>query len=183
MSSTVDYGQYNLYAAIIIGFATISIAILLYLKQKKKIGLIYNQNQTLSLLSVKDNIKDKIEIKYDGQQVTNLYLTTASIKNIGNVPIRQSAFVSPIRIRYNEKIIDCTVIRMIPKGIDIKLNLNVDENLVECEFDLLNPKDSFTLQFISLEKLSKVSIICRIEGLSEIKVTYPSSLITINYNN
>ena len=52
---------------------------------------------------------------------------------------------------------------------------------VHCKFNLLNPNDYFTLQFVSLEKLSTPEINPRIEGLSKIDIV-GSNVVQPDFN-
>jgi hypothetical protein len=139
-----------------------------YYLQKKKKSLIFEELQNLSVINIKNDFKDKIEIKYANKLVTNLFVLTAKIKNNGNTSIKKNDIVSPVRISFNENFIECIVIGSSPEGIEINLQV-INDNTVECDFNLLNPRDHFTLQFMSLERLSIPKIVSRIDGLSKVK--------------
>ena len=146
--------------------ATISVPLILHYMGNKKKRLVFKELQNLSVIDVRrKDFKDKIEIKYAGKLVDNLFVSTAKIKNKGNLPIKESEILKPIEITFDKKILDCNVIEVSPRGIDVTLNTNSEGNSIRCEFNLLNPRDYFTLQFVSLEKLSTPVIISRITGL------------------
>ena len=142
--------------------------------QKKKKSLIFEQLQSLSVKN-KNILEDKFEIKYSDKLVNNLYVSTAIILNNGNLSINENDIIEPIKISYDETLIDCNVIEVDPKGIKVDQYANIDENSFEFKFNLLNPGDSFTLQFISLEPLSIPIITSRINGLSKINITSVST--------
>ena len=144
--------------------------IIFYLGNKNK-KLVYEELQNLSVVNLNKGFKDKIEINYSGKTVNNLFVSTATIINKGRLSIKKNDIIKPIEISFNKEVIDCNIIDVNPKGISISLNVSPKGNSVECEFDLLNPKDNFTLQFVSLEKLGTPNIISRIEGLSKIEIT------------
>ena len=80
------------------------------------------------------------------------------------MPISKNNVIQPIKISFNEKFIESTVLKTDPPNRDISLS-NLNENhSVECKFDLLNSHDYFTLQFVRLNKLTKPTI------LQELKV-------------
>jgi hypothetical protein len=150
------------------------VALVIYLLQRNRKRLVYDELQNLSLFGLNTSIKDKVEIKYAGKVVSDLHLLTVKIKNSGNVSIRKNDVVSPIKISYKQEFIECSVIEKFTEGLDIKLNVPVDGKYAEIEFDLLNPRESFVLQFVSLNRLSDPKIEYRIDGLS--RISYGSVL-------
>jgi hypothetical protein len=166
----MDNQSYSLYIGVIGIVVAIVVPIIIYYKQKKKKRLIYEEVLNLSVISINKDFKDKIEIKYCGRLVDHLFVSTATLKNKGTLSVKKSDMIKPIEITFDTKILDCNVIEINPKGIDVSLNANSEGNSIKCEFNLLNPHDYFTLQFVSLEKLSTPTIISRIEGLSKVNI-------------
>jgi hypothetical protein len=136
---------------------------------KKKKRLAYEELQNLSLFDKNAvNLKCNLEIKYDGNEVKNLFLLTVLIKNTGNVPIAKEDVHVPINLKFNHNFIECTVIKESIKGLNIKLTPSTNKDYVIIEFNLLNPGDYFVLQFVSLNQLSDHEIDFRIADLSVI---------------
>ena len=133
--------------------ATVSVPLILYYFGNKKKNLVFEELQNLSVVNIEKDFKEKIEIKYAGRSVNNLFVSTARIKNKGTLSVKKSEIIKPIEITFDKKILDCSVIEVNPKGIEVDVNTNSEGNSIECEFNLLNPRDYFTLQFVSLEKL------------------------------
>lgn len=149
-------------------FVAVVVPLYIYLKQRSRKSLIIEELQNSALIGVADRIKDKVEIKYSGNLVSNLYLSTFRVRNNGNVSIKKSDIVSPIKIKYDEEFIECSVINVFPRGIDVDLNDFLDGHSVDCVFNLLNPGDYFVLQFVSLERLTDPLIESRIDGLPNV---------------
>lgn len=166
---TIDIQTSGLYIGIIGVAAAIVMPIIVYYLQNNKKHLAYNELQNISLVSVNDNVKDKVEVKYAGKVVNNLYLLTVLFKNTGRVPIKNSDIVSPIKLEYKQKFMECRVIDKSTAGLDIKL-VSPDENSVLINFNLLNPGEYFVLKFVSLSRLSDPKIVLRISGLSRINI-------------
>ncbi|AKB22314.1 hypothetical protein [Methanosarcina sp. WH1] len=166
----MDSQTLNLYIGIIGVSVAIIVPLAIYYFQRKKKILAYEEIQNLSVVNIKKDFKDKMEIKYDGKVIDNLFVSTATLKNKGTLPIKISEILKPIEIVFDKKILDCSVIEVNPKGIEVTLNPNSEDNSINCEFNLLNPRDYFTLQFISLERLSTPIVISRIEGLSKVDI-------------
>lgn len=167
----MDYQIFGIYIGLIGVLVAVVVPTVTYFKQKEKKKLTFERLQSLSLININDDFKDKLEIKYADRVIRSLFLLTASIQNNGNLSIKKNDIITPIKISFPEKIIECVVLEENPKGIDVHLTINNDENLVECNFDLLNVGDYFTLKFVSLEELSLPTIIARIDGLSNISIS------------
>lgn len=103
--------------------------------------------------------------------VDNLFVLAVNIRNNGTLSIKKDEIIEPIKISYKEKFIECTMTGTNPEGIGVYLDITNDENSVDCKFNLLNPRDYFTLQFVSLQQLSNPTITSRIYGLSKIRIT------------
>ena len=133
--------------AIIIG---IVVPIVLYMLSKRKKKLICKLFPSLSLVDVRTEVKDKIKIYYDKKLVENLSMTKVKIRNNGNLPIRKADIVKPLEFNFgkNLRVIDHGVINTEPIGIAPNLEHNTENNLIRCSFDLLNPGDELTLQFV-----------------------------------
>ena len=139
--------------------------------QREKKGLIFEEIQNLSVIDINSELKDKIEIKYADKLVNNFFVLIANIKNNGILSIKKNEIIAPIKITFKEKLLECVVTGVNSPGIEVDLKINKDENSVECSFNLLNPLDYITLQFVSLEKLSTPTIASRIDGLSNVNIT------------
>lgn len=153
---------------VVIGAIT-TIPVARYLDKKKK-RLVFEELQNLSIIDVKKEFRDKIEIKYEGRLVDNLFVSTAMLKNKGSVPIKKSDAERPIEIIFDKEFLDCEVIDENPEGLDVNLAAHFLERSIKLEVNLLNPGDYIIFQFISLEKLNTPKVISRIEGLSKIDI-------------
>lgn len=171
MDMNLDYQTYNLYIGIIGVCAAIIVPIILHKLQKKEKRLVFEILQNSSVIKIDNNFKDEIETKYDKRLVNELFALTARIKNNGSLSIKKNDIITPIEINFKQQVIKCNVIERNPQGVEVYTTTNDDGNSVHCRFNLLNPHDDFTLQFISSEKLSTPTINSRIDGLSQIKIT------------
>ena len=169
MSDVLEISWIHILLAV---FAVI-VPIVLYTIGKRKKKLICKLFPSLSLVDVRTEVKDRIKIYYDDNLVENLSMTKVKIKNNGNLPIRKEHVVKPLEFNFGENlsVIDYRVINTEPKGITVNLELNNENNLIRCPFDLLNPSDEFTLQFVCLGESEELpNITARIEGIKQIGV-------------
>lgn len=178
---TIDVQKYGLIIGIIGAAAAIVVPSIVYYLQNKKKKLVFEEIQNLAVINVKKDFKDKIEIKYAGKIVHNLFVSTARFKNKGSLSIKENDIIKPIEIIFVKKILEADVIEVSPKCIEVQLDTISEGKSVQCKFNLLNPNDYFTLQFVSLEKLSTPEINPRIEGLSKIDIVGSNGVQS--YNN
>ena len=93
-----------------------------------------------------------------------------TLKNVGTEPVKQEHILKPIRFIFNEnsELIDCSIVRTNPEEIGVKPPIIEGKNVVTCTFDLLNPGESITLQFVFSGDPGIPKISTRIVGLSKI---------------
>ena len=161
---------------ILLGSITVIVAIIvpiiLYILSKRKKKLICKLFPSLSLVDVRTEVKDKIKIYYDEKLVENLSMTKVKIRNNGNLPIRKEDIIKPLEFNFGENlsVIDRRLIDTEPEGITVKLESNNENNLIRCSFDLLNPGDELTLQFVCLGESKELpNIGARIEGIKHVE--------------
>ena len=162
---------------ILLGSIAVIVAIIvpitLYILSKRKKKLICILFPSLSLVDVRTEVKDKIEIYYNKNLVENLSMTKVKIRNNGNLPIRKEDIVKPLEFDFGEilSVIGYSVIDTEPRGITANLEPNTENNLIRCSFDLLNPSDELSLQFVCLgENKELPNVTARIEGIKQVDV-------------
>lgn len=166
----MSYEEINVCISILAFIIATFLSVITILNQKEKKKLTFERLQILSPININGELKKELAVKYPGL-VSSLFLLIANIRNTGDLSIRDHDIITPIKISFPEKIIDCVVIEENPKRIDVRLTKNYEENSVECNFELLNVRDYFTLRFVSLEKLSLPTIVSRIDSLPRINTS------------
>ena len=71
-------------------------AFIIFFLQRRKKSLTYSVLTDSSVISVSDKIKDKIQIFYQNNAVSNLQLLEIRIKNTGNLPIKPDHYIEPL---------------------------------------------------------------------------------------
>src|SRR4051794_41137450 len=82
-------------AASILAVVAIIISVVLYRRGRARKALMCSFSDT-PLVSVRSEAKDEIQILYAGEPVTGVHLISFSLANVGNVPILESDYESPI---------------------------------------------------------------------------------------
>lgn len=149
--------------------------ILHYLQRKNKDltkDLTFQELQNSHVLSVSKELSDKIQKKFGDLEAINLFVLKIKVENPG-LPIKRSDLTEPIEFSFDKEFLECTCIEN-PKHIGVALSCSDDSKTEYCNFNLMTPHDYFTLQFVSLQKLSTPLINFRIDGLSKVDIVSSS---------
>ena len=158
-----------------IGFLTIIVSVLIFRKQQSRRGLNYEIISDTPILSIKAEVKDKVQILFDNKPVNHVRLIILRIWNSGNIPILPNEYIDPISIAFGEgaEIIDTDVLETSPGDIKEKArtSLKVDSGNVLLEPILLNSTDSLTIKILlTQQKVTKeLKIVSRIAGVNQIQ--------------
>ena len=156
------------FVGVVFALLAVIITVVIYFAQRKKKKLSYEIVSTTQLLGVKEEIKGKVKVLYEGSEVKNVHLLTIKFINTGNVPIASSDYERPLVMNVNEgaTVLTHEIINEEPENIGIKVDVD------GCEFNfspvLLNPKDSFTVKALVSDLEGKPKIDGRINGVKSI---------------
>lgn len=132
------------------GAVLTSIASIFIWKKTNKIrridGII---NDTSALLSFSEKIKDKLEIKYSGENAEAVYLFSIDIINSGTEAVRDQPV--GIRVDKSAQIVDYTFKTEPEIGFGDILEINKNGNALDLQIGLLNPKDCVSIELVSLD--------------------------------
>lgn len=102
------------------------------------------------LTDIDPDVKQKLEIDYDGQKVDSIYQVQFIIANTGDFPIRDIIRPLTLQIPNQAEVLDTNIIHIEPSGREINLQTikSTDINLVEFLFPLLNSGDYFVVKML-----------------------------------
>lgn len=168
-----------------VAIIAIIVSIWLYRKTKLKKAIACIFEEAISIIDIKTetDLDGLIEISYKNKPIKNLNLIRVRVVNTGNTTIRLSDIVEPLAFIFHPD----TILIKDPKERNKKpTNLRIGWELVsinpleiKCHFDLLNPKEEFTAEFLCTGNSSLPIPKARIEGISKIDNRYPPSEIEI----
>jgi hypothetical protein len=168
-NSKMDFWQDPTFQFIIlaaIAIITIIITVVLYWKQRQKKKLSFALLST-PLLSVKNEIKKKVQILYDGKPVDQVHLAVVKIINPGNTLIEKKDYETPIILDFGKdsEILSGSMTEAEPKGL--KPTWRTQGSAMTIEPLLLNSGDNFTFNLL-VKGYEDMSITGRIAGVKEI---------------
>ncbi|GAB6076464.1 hypothetical protein [Desulfurobacterium crinifex] len=107
----------------VIGGITIILGISQVILIRKKKELCYELLQNIPLIKIDSNVKNRIEIFFDGKNVSDVSLILFRIINSGNVPITRDDIIKPIIVNFgdNSKILELSIERKKPPNIEMDI--------------------------------------------------------------
>jgi hypothetical protein len=157
-----------------IGFLTIIVSIIIFRKQVNQKGITYEIISNTPILSLKEDVRDRVQVLFDSKPIVNVRLVILKIWNSGNIPISPYEYHDPIRFEFgkNAEILDTDVLETVPTDnrAKVKASLKLDKESVMLEPLLLNSKDSITLKFLlaGTQLAGEIKVSSRIAGISKI---------------
>src|SRR5947209_7742477 len=104
------------FLGVIFAFLAIILTIALYLKQRQHKALSFRVLSDTTLLSVEDDIKGRVKIFFDDQQIDEVSLFILEIVNSGNASIAKDDYEQPVTLNLNEGaiILSSEVVKTVP---------------------------------------------------------------------
>lgn len=126
-------------------------------------------------------LEGDLEIYYKGQAITSLFLVRAKLKNTGNMAIRKEHIVEPVTFTFGpdtELLRKPRVLEKKPENLEINWDFAEDfpglrARAMSLDFDLLNPGEELTAEFMCTGRSTLPKVTARIEGISEIEKLEP----------
>jgi len=160
-----DILTWQIIAAIVAILALIVAILAILTRKRKKFG--YIQIEKISLVDIKKEGIERIEILFDGKKVDDVSLILFKIVNYGNTEITENDFKKPISINFgdNSKVLDIGVEEKKPDDLD--LIIENKEKYAEIKPLLLNRKD-YIVFTAYVNNFKKLEIKTRITGVHKI---------------
>lgn len=154
-----------------IGLAALILAGVALRKQFQRTALSYQRIATTPLLSVQDELKGKLEIRYDGRTVEQVHLVLIKIMNNGDLPIRATDFEQPLALGFGDpptKILSAEVVGRSTLDLQPGLTIEPTAPVLSMEPVLFNPSDWVTLKVLVSQFSDVVIARGRIVGVASI---------------
>lgn len=121
------------------------ISLILFYRYRAKPRLVYLINSLISPIMIVKNISD-IQIQYKNKPITeNLFLLNITFINAGNVDIDKSGVYKNLSVVLPNNF-NWLNIKIINKSKKMELGITNDNNILSFNWDLLKPKEFFTIE-------------------------------------
>ncbi len=167
------------FIAVILTSLTILISYFLYRKQRQRKALSYEILSLTPLLSMNEEVKGKLEIRFSGEPVQQVHLVQIKITNSGNVPIVATDYERQVNLSFGEKakILTVEVVETTPKSLQVAVQKTIEGSKEKALLPpiLMNQGDSFTFKMLVSSFAKPITIDGRIVGVKEIAKASKSS--------
>jgi len=161
------------------GFAEVLIAVLfgvigagwaLWERYRNRKDLRYSLLYNASLVTVREEAKERIQILFDNQLIANARLAVIKLLNQGRIPITSSDFEEPITVSMgsNAEVLAADIVELEPEYLTP--SVTVENNEIKIAPLLLNEGDSFTIRAIGSRFDDTIDLTSRITGVKEIRM-------------
>jgi len=175
--------QFLINLAIAIFGITVGAAVTIYVfhQQRQHPDLTWEILSNSPLISVSDQIKPKIQIRYENMPVSDIGLVLVRINNDGNIPIVETDFAEPLSLILPENtiILSKEISDPGPTGSKAEFKelknpsdepLSNEKPLVKLKPPLLNPGDSLTIKLLVNKSGIKLNWDGHIKGIKEVRL-------------
>jgi uncharacterized protein YjeT (DUF2065 family) len=138
------------------------------MKQRQRKSLSYQIVSNTPLLSVEEEIKKDLVIRYRGKEVQKVDLVVVRIVNTGNLPIAAKDFDRPITLDLGEGAQILTAEISERKPDELQPSINVEQSKIKLEPILLNQGDAITFKMLVTGSTNKIKFDFRIVGVEKI---------------
>ncbi|MGO9481167.1 MAG: hypothetical protein ACLP05_05240 [Candidatus Kryptoniota bacterium] len=156
------------FVGVLLGLAAIIVSLLVVRWQRQRKSLSYDIPVSTQLLDVKEAVRSKLEILYEGKPVQDVHLLLVRIVNTGNLPILPNDYERPIRLEVGGKaqLLSCEVYDTSPKSL--RVSPIIEGNNVNLPAIMLNGGDAIVLKLIVSNPSGGLQVDGRIVGVREI---------------
>lgn len=143
-------------------------------RQRRK-ALTYQQIAVAPLLSVRDELKGLLEIRYAGQSVEQVHLILLKLVNTGTLPIVSTDFVHPVTITLGAtgQILTLEVAEASPANLGASLTPYPNGRALTVDPLLLNAGDWLTVKILISQYGGPIRVDGRIVGVKSIQQFTP----------
>lgn len=159
-------------AGVIVAIVGVIVTVIVTLRVRNRKDLLFEVVSDVPVVSVHEETKEDIEIRYKGKSVTDVRLVVWRLRNTGNVEIRPEDYITPIEVRFGGIHLDTQVLQTVPpdlKDVIVGSAGMQDWTVITFGKVLLNPKDSITCRSLLSNLHGDITVTGRVAGVSSIR--------------
>jgi hypothetical protein len=148
----------------------ITIAVIFQWWRNRKI-LAYKIVSSAALFETDDDIKEKLEIIYDGQSIENAWLFVVRISNKGQQPIDDKDYKGNIKFQFADdaEVLSATLIASYPDDLELEMIDKAKKNELLIKPFLMNKQDYAEIKILVCSESDEVECLARAVGIKSIK--------------
>lgn len=156
------------FIGVIVAIFAVAIAILLSIRSQLSKSLSYQIVSCTPVMSIKKELKEKLQILYDGKPIKQAHVCVVKFVNSGNVSIVPMDYVEKLNVNFGEKaqVLTTEIINQNPQNLDV--SVAVERNKIVFSASMLNRTDSFSVKTVVAD-YEHATLGGRIIGIVEMK--------------
>lgn len=139
------------------------------IRQRTNKAISFDVVNVAPLLRIQDEIKDKLQIIFEGRGITEAHLVVLDLYNSGTVPILPQDYFQPVSFDFGDpsetEILNAEILETSPSNMAVSIARK--DSTIELEPVLLNPADSIRLKVLLTRVCGKIKGKWRIVGIKE----------------
>jgi phosphate transport system substrate-binding protein len=144
---------FSIAVALVVGIVSAIVAIWIYHLQRKQKEITYQVISDAPVASVNEEVKDRVEIRFDGSPVKDLSILVLKVWNSGNTAIRAEDYFEPIKFDFKGRtVVSSDVLETEPIALidqdAIKTFLTQGNESIKLPKFPLNQKDAISLKIL-----------------------------------
>jgi hypothetical protein len=151
--------------------ATVAVPFVSLRRERPRKGLAYSL-RLVPLAVVRSDVRERIQLSFDGRPVPSAVLATLRVRNSGNTPILPGDFENPLTLQLSDEVLELRVDGADPAEVAPIASVEADNVVIEPL--LLNPGDSFDLAFILDHVSERPTVSARIAGVKRLTEDRPA---------
>jgi hypothetical protein len=168
------------YLAPIVTSSGIAVSLVLWILNLRTKEMAFEILTNTPLFSVQEEVKDQVQISFQGQPVHDVNLVLVKLVNTGNVPIRAQEFAGRFALSCpsETKVLLAEVMATNPPDLNQRLAPSESNSSIVDRIEgsdvllkpiLLNAKDSITLKLLVTPSIDTIKVSAHVEGMATIK--------------
>lgn len=155
----------------VLALVAIIVSVFLYRRQRRNKELSYEIISNTALLTMEEDVRQKMQILFNGKPMEQVYLVVLRIVNSGNLPILTTDYVRPVSLSFGEEaqILTAEIAETNPRSLHA--SAKIDGKRVVILPTLLNQGDTIKLKMLVGKSIGQITVDGRIVGVKDIKKT------------
>lgn len=163
------------FMGVVLAMIAVAVSVWIFWRQQQVKRINFAVERSANLLAIADEVRHRIEVRYDGRVVSDLRVTEFRVSNSGSIPIAPGDYVEALKIHFGSRavLLSAEQISATPSELSIKLSWHGSDPLIEDKTRvslapvLLNVGDSFGIRCL-VSQSDECKPEARIMGVSTI---------------
>jgi len=158
------------FIGVIVALVALFSSVIFYIKQRSLKRFTYQIISNTSIVNIEKDLKDKLQIIFNGKAVEDAHLVILKIWNSGNASILPADFEKPINLVFGDKaeVLEVVILETFPDSIKNNISFEKSSDGILLEPLLLNSKEWIILKVLLTHFAGNIKVNVRVNGLNQV---------------